>query len=296
VIKDFSKVPAKAFLFGGGAVSFADSDGDNYPIKMVARSAQPVDHWFWGRIVHDMAGVTIHKDRIPVDYIHAEEIGYLNKFSTGPAGLLVEGALVPTDEPSDPARKLIARSKGGVPYEASINWAGDGSILEQVQEGFTAEVNGYQFEGPGVIVRAWPLRGVAVCPYGADMNTESQFGESDQTFSVNIRGANEVLRINTLDQKPEPLSEPVDPEREKFLSDLREALRADKLKAESPSPEPVRERKGFASNIRIYRSGLKPLAKKPADLPEETGESKPVGGMASKIRINRSGLKPFGKK
>jgi hypothetical protein len=36
-----------------------------------------------------------------------------------------------------------------------------------------APVNGYQFEGPGIIVREWPLRGVAICPYGADANTES---------------------------------------------------------------------------------------------------------------------------
>jgi hypothetical protein len=180
---DFNSIPASACCFVA-EVEFGDN-GDNaktVPIRLLARSLEPIEHWFWGRVVHDMAGVR-HKARIPLDYVHGEEIGYANKFDVTPEGLEVRGALVPTNDPTDPAPKVIARARGGVPYEASINFGGDGIRYEQVGEGQVTTVNGYEFEGPGVVIRNWPLRGVAVCPYGADANTESRFNQAE-TFSA----------------------------------------------------------------------------------------------------------------
>lgn len=147
-------------------------------VRMLARTGQPIDHWFWGRIVHDMAGIS-HKDIIPADYCHTEECGFLDKFEVDDQfNLNVAGKLVPTSAPDDIARKIIERSKGGVPYEASIDWTGE-AVIEEVFEGFSSPVNGYQFEGPGVIVRQWPLRGVAVCPYGADSNTSTSLKQTE---------------------------------------------------------------------------------------------------------------------
>lgn len=183
---DYEKIPANACLFAG-EIEFGDNGegAKSVPITMKARSAQPIDHPFWGRVVHDMEGMTLHRNRLPIDYAHGEEIGYLNKFDNTNDGLTVSGALVPTNSPSDPATKVIARQRGGVPYEASINFGGDGIRIQSVGEGEYAEVNGYRFEGPGVIIRHWPLRGVAVCPYGADMNTESKFNKAD-LFSAQL--------------------------------------------------------------------------------------------------------------
>jgi len=61
------------------------------------------------------------------------------------------------------------RSTSGTPYEASIYFGGDGIRVEEVAEGQVAQVNGFQFASPGIVIREWPLRGVAVCPYGAEM-------------------------------------------------------------------------------------------------------------------------------
>lgn len=188
--KLFEKVPAKACHLEGGGVTISESDDKgNIPIRMLARTSQPIEHWFWGNIVHDLSGFKIHKDRIPVDYCHGEEIGYLDKFEEDPAGLFVHGELVPTGEPGDLVSKLAARSSGGVPYEASISFAGEGLVLEAVDDGESVEVNGYQFSGPGVVVREWPLRGVAICPYGADMNTNSQFTETGDISVKQFRKA-----------------------------------------------------------------------------------------------------------
>jgi hypothetical protein len=79
------------------------------------------------------------------------------------------------------------KMREGVPYEASIFFGGDGIRVEEVAEGETAEVNGYALAGPAVIVREWPLRGIAICPYGADMNTESASNfAAGKSFAVTV--------------------------------------------------------------------------------------------------------------
>jgi hypothetical protein len=72
----------------------------------------------------------------------------------------------------------------GVPYEASIFFGGDGIKLENVPTGKTVDVNGMEFAGPGVVVREWPLRGIAICPYGADENTQSMAFAEGKTVSA----------------------------------------------------------------------------------------------------------------
>jgi hypothetical protein len=90
-------------------------------------------------------------------------------------------ALIPySNDPEDKATEVIFKAKAGVPYEASINFGGDGIIVEEVPDGVSVEVNGYQFAGPGAVIRKWPLRGVAICPYGADMNTETELEQNEQ--------------------------------------------------------------------------------------------------------------------
>jgi len=175
-------VPVSALRFTVGEFTLGDNgdDAKTAPFRMVARSGQPVEHWFWGRIVHDLSGVR-HKQRIPIDYAHddKEVIGYANHFGVTEEGLEVSGALVPYKD-SDRASEVVHKYKAGVPYEASINFGGNGVKLENVPEATTTKVNGYDFEGPGIVVRQWPLRGVAVCPYGADEHTSSEFSNAEQ--------------------------------------------------------------------------------------------------------------------
>jgi hypothetical protein len=175
-------VPASALRMVVGPFELGDNGegAKSAPIRMKARTAQPVQHWFWGRVVHDMAGMRLHKDRIPIDYVHnpAEVIGYLNHFRADTDGLEVSGALVPYKD-SDRASEIIHKARAGVPYEASINFGGPGIKVEEVAGGQVAQVNGFQFAGPGIVIREWPLRGVAVCPYGADMNTRSELAQGE---------------------------------------------------------------------------------------------------------------------
>ena len=178
-------VPESALTLKAGEFGFSHDDAQGR-VKLLARSSQPIDHWFWGRIVHDMAGVQ-HKERIVLDYNHDPDqvIGYLDGFEVTDEGLQATGQLVSfTDD--DRAAEIQHKGSLGVPYEASINFGGSGLKLEEVSEGESVPVNGYEFDGPGVVVRSWPFRGCAVCPYGADENTESTVFKDGPLVAVDI--------------------------------------------------------------------------------------------------------------
>jgi len=188
--RDLSRIPASACTF-----EIADPEvGDNgegaktAPVRLVARSGKPIEHYYWGRVVHDMAGMHLSKPRIPIDYCHdtGDVIGFLNRFNTESGDLVVTGALVPFKS-SDRATEIMHKMKNGVPYEASINFGGDGIKVQEIAEGEVAEVNGARFDGPGIVIREWPLRGVAICPYGADGNTESAvLSDKKRTFTASV--------------------------------------------------------------------------------------------------------------
>lgn len=187
--KDFSAIPSAACVLTVGDFELGDNGekAKTAPVRLVARSGKPIEHWFWGRVVHDLAGMHLSKPRLPIDYVHdsKEVIGYLNRFDVSSGDLVTTGALVPYKE-NDRANEIMHKMRAGVPYEASINFGGDGIKVQEIGEGETAEVNGARFDGPGVIVREWPLRGVAICPYGADANTESAALSGNKTYTATV--------------------------------------------------------------------------------------------------------------
>jgi len=192
------QLPADALSFTLGTCEFAQAQsGEPVPVTIKARDGGPIDHWAWGRVVHDLAGMQLHKDRLPLDYCHCwdEVIGYLDQFDTSGGDLVAKGALVSTS-PEDRAAEVVAKARAGVPYEASIFFDGP-LVLEEVPPGEEVEVNGRRLAGPLTVIRKWSLRAVAVCPYGADRNTKTEL-KNQPTFSVTIE------RKTPMTQKPQP--------------------------------------------------------------------------------------------
>lgn len=193
-----TKAPRKAFAFNAMPVAFRDTAGDEranpkeHRVTVQARTPGVVDHWFWGRICHDMAGLR-HKDRIPFDWRHDpdEILGYADEFDAGDKGLQLGGPLQSIKE-GDRASEVIHRGTGGQPYDASIYWDEWDNKLEFLDEGFVATVNGQTVEGPCVIVREWTLRGCAITPYGVDHTTHTKFsadGSAGDSIPVTYKPA-----------------------------------------------------------------------------------------------------------
>ena len=160
--------------------------GQAVPITIKARSAGSAFHWWWGgNVVHDMAGMTA-PERITLDYCHDDRdvVGYGDKLSPTPDGLVVGGALTPFTD-TDRASEIILKSGLGVPYQASIYFDPCTAVVEDVPAGQTAEANGQTFAGPVSIVRQWEIRGVAICPYGVDSDTSVAFASrNDQKVTI----------------------------------------------------------------------------------------------------------------
>lgn len=204
-------VPADALRFEmNSTLQFAEqSDNpDRVPISMLARTPEPISHWYWGRVVHDMKGMFTRKPTAPIDYCHngswsvSDLIGFANKFKADPKeGLTIEGELVST-RGDDVARDVIDKGRAGIPFECSIDFRGSGIVIENVGEGASTKVNGYTFEGPGVVIRKWPLRSVAVCPYGADSGTKSAFAEKPNDGDDKIAVQFQFLETVMTDTNP----------------------------------------------------------------------------------------------
>lgn len=170
-----STVPAEALLLESGPFTFAAGEAQEgkIPVKMRARGGQPIYHWYWGNVAHDMAGFSPAEATIPIDYCHYfdEVLGFLNKFEPSNEGLDVAGELV-SFAAEDRTAEVTHKARAGVPYQASIFF--EPKVLEEVLPGAEAEVNGYRLPGPGLVIRKWSLRGVAVCPYGYDPRTSTR--------------------------------------------------------------------------------------------------------------------------
>lgn len=277
------QVPAKALrmpvAFQLAADQGTSTDGvTSYPFKMLARSTEPVLDWYFGAIYHDFSGME-RRETIPVDYCHydTEVIGAGSKFPVDKDGLHIVGHLVST-RTDDRTDEIVKKARAGVPWEASIDFRSGVTLLEEIPEGYTATVNGGTVQGPCLIVRKWKLRGVAVCPYGMDENTESKFSQDTPSGTVRILTA----RSDMAEPTPAPAPEqPAAPEKPQAPEVKPEA------KPEAPATEGTpTEASQFKSQLKKFQTrfgaqaGAEYLA---ADLTYEAALEKHCDHLASQL-------------
>jgi cold shock CspA family protein len=249
-------VPVAALSTRVGEFQLANDDegAKTAPIRLVARAGKPIEHWYFGRVVHDFAGMR-HKGRIPIDYGHDDKeiIGYANRFDTSSGDLNLAGALVPFNE-RDRAAEVAYKSRNGVPYEASIDFR-DQMAMEELRAGQFAEVNGQRVDGPATIIREWTLRGVAVCPYGADPNTSSQLSNAEQ-FTVSVTKGASMNTDNSADTKAAKPSGKGFASKIRFAGVTKETCSVVEHDDDAPAQKP--DGAGFANRIRFARGEYKP--------------------------------------
>ena len=170
--------PSDLTLQADGTIEFAAAiteAGKTFAdVSLVARTDSVVDSWMGG-MVHELKGM-FHKDKIPLDWRHDgdEVIGYLDKFAISNTEIRCTGRVV-SSSPDDRAATVIKQAEGGIPLESSIFFGGQGLEIEEVPAEKKVTVNGRAFSGPGIVFRKWPMRGVALCPYGRDNSTSVSF-------------------------------------------------------------------------------------------------------------------------
>jgi hypothetical protein len=172
-------------------VFFSEKDG-SVKAQIVAYSGKDIPHFWWGKLALDLEGRTQMKV-IPILEQHEldRKIGFTKKSEVSDDFRLVHNDITFVDTPfSEEFQKL---SKQGFPYQASVY--AKPSVIEDVGEGTTVEVNGRKFTGPGSIFRKWEHKETSVCVFGADKNTHSQvFSENDE-FEVTVFRESENIEV-----------------------------------------------------------------------------------------------------
>jgi hypothetical protein len=192
------QAPMEAFLFDAhvrfGAAG--KSQGKSKDVELLARTGDAIEHWYWGMMAHDMAGLK-SKPVVALDWCHGPElVGKADRFDVSTGDLVVRGS-IESIEPGDLADQIIRRSERGIPYEASIYFDPWTLVLEYLPEGLAATVNGRLIDGPCVIAREWNLRRIALCPSGADGGTEARFSAATASVAAfNLKWSNSVSKSN----------------------------------------------------------------------------------------------------
>lgn len=182
--------PSNALRFVANALQFAASKDKtemgtkSRAISLLARTPEPIYHWYWGWCVHNFAGMK-HKERIVLDWCHSDSdlIGFAEEFVVDQRGLTLNGRIESVSD-DDEAEKLVKRADKGIPFEASIYF--NPHLLEFIPEGSKAEINGVELSGPMTVFSEWSLRACSVCPHGYDGGTESKLNAAGESDAVHL--------------------------------------------------------------------------------------------------------------
>lgn len=136
---------------------------------------------FWGRVVFDYSTLKF-PERAALDYDHWDDeiIGYIENFKATDEAVTADAVLL-DESPSDRATEVAYNLANGVPYEASALIDLESATETEVLNDAVETVNGRELRGPFTLYRGATLRGVAVCPHGADAKTRTSLALSTST-------------------------------------------------------------------------------------------------------------------
>lgn len=162
---------ARFDLEAGPAPGSGDKGASNVlpRFRMVAYTGSPMRIAGWRYpVIVDLAGLNIPSQTRPVRFSHdpASGVGHSNSIRIDGSQLVATG-IVSRDTAT--AREIVASSKNGFPWQASI-----GTTVEEfefIREGQSVLVNGQQFTGPVNVVRKATLGEISFVDLGADGQT-----------------------------------------------------------------------------------------------------------------------------
>lgn len=197
-----TNVPVSALKFRASAIESTGTDGQ-HKATGIAYSGEILNHSYWGQVAFDLSSTTVvtpspllveHDRKARAGIVETAEIGSdikvgLQLFKVTPAGA--------------EAIELMAAK---FPWQMSV-YIIPGSI-EELRPGTMTQVNGRQFNGPGVIFRNSVVREISLCSLGVDPNTSAVAAKSsDGDENINI----ETTRFNMPSEQSTQPTQPTQP-------------------------------------------------------------------------------------
>jgi len=183
-------------------VDFGEGEEGQPKLSMVGYSGKIIKgHWYWGDLAIDLQGMKFEESRYPILENHdtSRKVAFMGKPIVNEEGQLVapENSKLLDTEAAD---EFIKLSKQGFPYQSSIS--AKPLVVEKLDEGAKAEVNGFSMKGPATIWRQSKFREMSVCVFGWDNKTSaSAFSKEpiDIDYEEKVINAEDDLSDN---QKP----------------------------------------------------------------------------------------------
>ncbi len=173
---DATDVPKTLTLTAEATIEARDATGDDgvarLPrFRMVAYTGAPMRIAGWRYpVIIDLAGLSIPAQSRPIRFSHdpTAGVGHTDSIRIEGGQLLATG-VISRDTPA--AREVVASSKNGFPWQASVGASVD--EFEFVKDKQTAMVNGREYNGPINVVRKSTLSEISFVDLGADSQTSA---------------------------------------------------------------------------------------------------------------------------
>jgi hypothetical protein len=187
------KVPKGALRFvspTAHACVFEDKDGDESQkkLKMIAYSGGIIkNHFYWGDLAIDLEGMSFSGKKFPILENHNtdKKIAFTSKPIVTDDGLVIDPEktkFVDTDE----SREFQSLSSQGFPYQSSIY--AKPSVIERLEDGAKAKVNGMTINGPAAIWRKSQFKEASVCVFGWDTETKASAFSREEFENIDLEG------------------------------------------------------------------------------------------------------------
>lgn len=193
------QIPSKMNLSETGYVKFADQEGGplenenslTRDISIDLYSGAEVQDAFEGSMIVDLSKMEMPKERMPILLNHdsGSIVGFADPKKIANTGetLSLQGEAI---KAMTATQEVINASEGGFPFQASMGF----DIMEArfIEKGEREEINGRDFQGPGIIIDKSRLFEASIVPLGRDENTSSKVmsNENENIKKVEVKMAN----------------------------------------------------------------------------------------------------------
>lgn len=192
--KETTKINKSALCFTD-ITAFAKSEpakeGEERGLQMVAYSGKVIkDHWYWGDLVIDTAGMKFSKKQTPILQDHSTD----RKIGFGTFFVNENHEIVPKETKfvdTDYAKDFIKLSDQGFPFEASIY--ARPSKIQRLDKNEETEVNGFLLKGPSTVWRESVLKECSIVTFGADSNTKSAAMSENEEVVMEVEEVKKII-------------------------------------------------------------------------------------------------------
>jgi len=186
------KIPKNALCFSEEAdIALTPSEDGKRYFSMRAFSGKIIkNHSWWGNLAIDVSGIQFTQKRFPIleEHFRDSKIGVANSKPSIDNNEVNFSKIALLN--NEKAKEFEQNLSDGFPYQASLSIRP--RKIEELEEGTTAEVNGYKMKGPGRIIRESIFREASVCVFGVDSDTGvAALSDEAESYEVQIYNLSE---------------------------------------------------------------------------------------------------------